>query len=347
MVKYYYDKYNAVITDTVYSDDSPWENANNSSVYLQYFYQDYTFNSTTNKYSHAGETYGSAWLPVGTVGYLILDEGDSIQRSTVTSAGTGDNPLSADNAHKYASKNSKTVNYARGSLIQSNIIAENGTYPENGRYTDGYWYVRGAVVNQSPVITPTTPLPSGTIETKPSFAYKVTDPDGNSMTVTESIDGIVFNTRTNVASGTTLTFTPTDIAWLRTRIKQVVNITITANDGNGGVTTVNYPITRTTPAIDLRLKTPFTTDVAAKRLLLKLEGNIPADAVVNVQACNNAFDANPTWENATNLVLRGFPYPFTNTTKTAAKWGILFKVRIERGGSTQPIYLDGLGGAFD
>lgn len=201
-------------------------------------------------------------------------------------------------------------------------------------------------LNSEPIITPSI-TPSGTYATKPSFNYLVSDADNNAMTVTESIDGIVFNTRTNVASGTQLTFTPTDLAWLRTRINQTVNIEITADDGNGGVTTVTYPITRTTPAIDLQLKTPFETDVAARRLLLQLEGNIPNDAIVSVQACNNAFDTNPTWENATNLVLSGFPYPFSNTTKTATKWGVSFKVRIERGSSTQPIYIDGIGGAFD
>lgn len=225
--------------------------------------------------------------------------------------------------------------------IQFQVVARaNGLF--SGARTSTNYTV---TTNTAPTITATAP--SGTYATKPSFNYTVRDTDGHAMTITEAIDGIVFNTRTTVVSGTQLTFTPTDLAWLRTRIKQTVNITITANDGNGGVTTVNYPITRTTPAIDLQLKTPFETDVAAKRLLLKLEGSIPGDAVVNVQACNNAFDANPTWENATNLVLSGFPYPFNNTVKTAVKWGISFKIRIERGSNTQPIYLDGVGGAFD
>lgn len=200
--------------------------------------------------------------------------------------------------------------------------------------------------NTTPSITPSS-TPSGVYADKPSFNYTVIDVDGHAMTITESIDGVVFNTRTGVASGTQLTFTPTDLAWLRTRINQSINITIKADDGNGGVTTVNYPITRTTPAIDMQLKTPFETDIVARRLLLQLEGNIPNDAIVSVQACNNALDASPTWENATNLVLSGFPYPFSNTTKTATKWGVSFKVRIERGGSSQPIYINGIGGAFD
>jgi hypothetical protein len=34
----------------------------------------------------------------------------------------------------------------KGSLVQSKITALNGTYPDNGKYTDGYWYVKGTIV---------------------------------------------------------------------------------------------------------------------------------------------------------------------------------------------------------
>ena len=345
MVKYYYDKYNAIST-TTYTDNSPWENTSNTGVYMQRLSKGYSFSKSENKYLPTGETYGNEYLNAGAIGYYVSD-GNAIQKNVLTTGGRSDKEVSAEVSHKLASKNSKKVSYSRGTLIQSNIQAENGTYPTDGLHTDGFWYVRKGIVNEKPTITPSGTVPSESLSTKPSFNYSVSDPDGNPMTVTESIDGIVFNTRTGVASGSQLTFTPTDLAWLRTRIKQTVNVTITANDGKGGVTTVNYPIIRTTPSIDLQLKTPFETDVAAKRILLKLEGSIPLDAVVNVQVCNNAFDTFPTWENATNLVLSGFPHQFNNTVKTAAKWGISFKIRIERGTSTQSIYLDGVGGAFD
>ena len=41
-----------------------------------------------------------------------------------------------------------TSSYKRGSLIQSGIIAEEGTYPTDGQ-KDGYWWLRGSRVNQS------------------------------------------------------------------------------------------------------------------------------------------------------------------------------------------------------
>lgn len=57
-----------------------------------------------------------------------------------------------------ASPNTMTTSYSKGSLVQSNIAAEDGTYPSNGRHSDGFWYVKGAAVG---------PLPPGTVINQP------------------------------------------------------------------------------------------------------------------------------------------------------------------------------------
>ncbi|MEK3996666.1 hypothetical protein MKY29_18290 [Psychrobacillus sp. FSL K6-2365] len=41
----------------------------------------------------------------------------------------------------------------RGSLVQSNIAAEDGSYPNDGMHTDGFWYVRGGLANSNPIVT--------------------------------------------------------------------------------------------------------------------------------------------------------------------------------------------------
>lgn len=55
----------------------------------------------------------------------------------------------------YADMIDKSLHYAResvevaadkqGSLVQSGIVANDGTYPTNGKHTDGYWYVRNSL----------------------------------------------------------------------------------------------------------------------------------------------------------------------------------------------------------
>ena len=40
------------------------------------------------------------------------------------------------------------------------------------------------------------------------------------------------------------------------------------------------------------------------------------------QACNNAFDASPAWEDITAQVAINRVYNFLNQSKTAEKWGV-------------------------
>lgn len=189
--------------------------------------------------------------------------------------------------------------------------------------------------------------PNGTYTARPSFDYVVKDPEGKSFTVTEAIDGVTFRTIPNVASGTTLTYTPSDLAWALASVGKEIAVSITADSGDGIITKANYMITRTVPEIDLQLKTPWETNAAARRIMLNLEGNLPTGANTTIHACNNAFDENPAWENATQVLSNGLPYVFSNQAKTADKWGVSFKVRIGRGAVTERIYLDSISGAFD
>ena len=64
--------------------------------------------------------------------------------------------------------------------------------------------------------------------------------------------------------------------------------------------------------------------------------------------CNNGFDTNPTWEDATTMVNLNRPYVFTNKTKTATKWGINIKIKITKNeGYDEEIALLGFGGAYE
>lgn len=57
----------------------------------------------------------------------------------------------------YEKKPSLNKAYTQGSFINT-ILVEDGTYPNNGRHTDGYWYVRGSIYTP-PNITPPTETP--------------------------------------------------------------------------------------------------------------------------------------------------------------------------------------------
>lgn len=99
--------------------------------------------------------------------------------------------------------------------------------------------------------------------------------------------------------------------------------------------------------IKFELAAPEETDAAATKVLVtptwKIEG-----AVAKVEACNNGFDAVPTWEDITAMVQINRVYNFTNKTKTASKWGVNIRFTITKNeGFEGEVSISGFGGAYE
>ncbi|MED1850362.1 Ig-like domain-containing protein [Brevibacillus borstelensis] len=185
----------------------------------------------------------------------------------------------------------------------------------------------------------------GTIMEPPSKAYTVTEPEGNPFTITEYLDGEVLRTFSGVAGQEYTVTIPTD-KWLRTSLAQHT-LKVRATDSAGLYSERVYTFTRTDDRIEFELAQPFLTDAKANRVLFTLDAVIPTGATLQVEACNNAFDAVPTYEDITGPVSAGRGYVFTNETKTATQWGINIRVKILKGTATDPVIINGFGGAFD
>lgn len=195
----------------------------------------------------------------------------------------------------------------------------------------------------------------GIMEAPPSVTYTVTEPEANPFTITEKINGQVIRTFAGVV-GQQETITIPHELWIRLEPSVPHSLTIEATDNQGMTSTRTYTLTRFVDKIVFSMNyttmTPetrdfFTTDVAAKRLLLTPSWELPLGAVLQVEVCNNAYDEEPSWEDATIVVKLNRAHLFANESKTAEQWGINFRIRIEQGSATQPVYLKGIGGAFD
>ena len=93
-----------------------------------------------------------------------------------------------------------------------------------------------------------------------SFAYTVTDADGDTLTVTEKLDGKTTATRTGLASGTALTFEQASTADGFLRILNGSHtIKITANDGKES-TSLNATFTKSVTSASVTLTTPLAVD---------------------------------------------------------------------------------------
>lgn len=179
-----------------------------------------------------------------------------------------------------------------------------------------------------------------------SQSYTVTDSDsGQTLTVVEKIDGV--QKRSFAAtSGQNDSFHVTAAEWQKL-LNGSHTLTITATDNYGGSSTRTYTFTKTESEIELTMAQPFETDAAVTKAILSVTRQIPNGATFTVEVCNNAFDDAPAWEDVTTDVVTGAKIFLNNTTKTAAKWGFNFRIKVDRNGAVGDCFIVSVGGNFE
>lgn len=178
-----------------------------------------------------------------------------------------------------------------------------------------------------------------------NVTYSVSDPRGNNLTITERIDNININTKTNISSGSSLTFSKlNDFASFQTILNGKHTLEIIADNGNL-YTSFTFTFTKKVTEADITLKEALAVEGDISVAVLKIEGSIPKDAIVTALVTNNGNDSNPIWQDATTQVLNGGNIVFTNKENTNGA-AFNFKVNIKRGASDEGGYITSINGAF-
>ena len=201
--------------------------------------------------------------------------------------------------------------------------------------------------NTPPTITSTSGASGVNLGSKTaafSFKYTPNDADGDKLTVTEKLDGVVKKTRTNVTSGTQLTF---ECASTAAEFQKILNgthtITIEVSDGKA-CATFTATFTKAVHKATITLKTPLAVSGDITAAVMSVVGQIPVGAVYKVEATNNAKDTSPVWQDVTAEVKSGANIVFKN--KTAVNGAAFnFRITVERGTSAGG-YISGVSGAF-
>ena len=199
--------------------------------------------------------------------------------------------------------------------------------------------------NRPPVISGTDEDLGELLET-PSITYQVDDPEKQTATITERINGQVIRTF-DAELGTEYKIEIPIEMWIPLQLEQEHKLTIEAKDTFGAKSTRTYTFTRIEDTIQLELKNPFVTDIAATRILVTPDVYLPIGSTIVIEACNNAFDEVPTWEDITGMAMNKRGFNFTNTEKTAEQWGINIRFTINKGTAHDQVRFNGFGGAFD
>ena len=180
-----------------------------------------------------------------------------------------------------------------------------------------------------------------------SFAekYTVTDVEGDNVVVTEFVDDQEIRSY-QATLGEEETIELSREKWL-TLTNGAHQLRVEAVDGNFATSVRVWNFSKKETVIKFQFAKPEETDAQATKILItptwKIEGS-----VVKVEACNNAFDAAPTWEDITAQVAINRVFNFTNKTKTAEKWGVDVRFTITKNeGYEGEVSISGFGGAYE
>lgn len=179
-----------------------------------------------------------------------------------------------------------------------------------------------------------------------AWKYTVRDADGDTLTVTEKLDGKTTKTRTGVASGTALTFEQAaDAAGFQRVLNGNHTLTVEVSDGKETVST-SATFTKAVHAASVTLAEPLAVDGDITVAVLQVTGSIPDDAKLKAEVTNNAKDAAPVWQDATVEVQKGVNIVFTNSVATNGA-AFNFRVSVSRGASGTGGYIEAVSGAFE
>ena len=175
-------------------------------------------------------------------------------------------------------------------------------------------------------------------------SYIVDDADGDTVSVTEYIDGVVIRSY-NATLGATNSFDVAGEEWLKLSNGNHT-MTIEVKDLVGDLVVRNYTFTKNVTSFTIETR-PIVATSTPTRISLTIGRSIPSGATFVVEVCNNGFDNNPTWEDCTSAVVSNLVHTFTNTTKTASQWGVSIRITVNRNGSSGSCYVDTIGGNFE
>ncbi len=271
---------------------------------------------------------------------------------TWTAATDSDNNLSGYLLERSVNSGSYTQIYKGANKSYSDSITKGwntvqyrvcayDSYNEKGAYKTAQ--VRNIINNELPVITTSSTnlgLKTGAF----SFTYTVSDQESSRLTVVEKINGVQKKSFT-ATSGSTYTFQITQQEFICI-LNGTNTLSITVTDTDGGVTTKNITFQKRENEIVFTLKTPFQTDAAASVGIMNVVRQIPEGADFSVEACNNAYDTSPVWEDVTRFVRENRNFILLNEQKTASKWGFSFKVTVRRNTAQGEIFISSVGGNF-
>ena len=176
--------------------------------------------------------------------------------------------------------------------------------------------------------------------------YTVTDMDGDTVTVKEYIDNVEIRSRV-VTLGVENIFDVTGKTWAKLS-NGTHSLKILATDGIDEVTRI-YNFTKSIGLLAVQLSSPIASSTKPTNIIVTVVKNIPYNAKMKVEVCNNGFDSKNkiVWETIEDSGTSVFKHTFNNKACESGRWGVNIRVTVDRNGSEGACYITEIGGNFE
>lgn len=235
-----------------------------------------------------------------------------------------------------------TDTITKGWLTVAYRVRAYDTYDAYSSYTTSP--TRDVNNNTAPTITCSSPSGSDLGEKAAGFTvdYSVDDVDGDTVTVTETMDGATKRSFEATLEANNQ-FQVTGEYFMKL-LNGEHTMKMIANDGKVSTEHV-LTFTKAVHSASITLSEPMEADAAITICALSVLGNIPADADYTVEVTNNGNDTSPVWEDCTSEVKTGANHVFTNQTAENG-FAFNFKIEVSRGAGGEGGYISSVQGGF-
>lgn len=190
------------------------------------------------------------------------------------------------------------------------------------------------------------------------FQFTPTDPDNDSMTLTETlcelnedmnISYLYDNKETSdISSGLqrTNTFLTDGDNFLKIALDKKCGVVLQLEDEYDMVSK-QYIVTfkKVVDEVTITMKNPMRIDGDISEAVIILYGYFPQDAIITIKATNGANDDEIIWQDVTEDVLAGRTFYFNSVAQKGAAFN--FELYAKRGASKESGYIDTIIGAFE
>lgn len=178
-----------------------------------------------------------------------------------------------------------------------------------------------------------------------TYEYTVTDEENDDITIEERLDDALLRSYPAQLGGTAAALV-TGADWAA--LKQGSHtLSVNAIDPMSETAVRTMTFVKQVDRLSVSLEKPLQSEERPNRINVNVTAEVPLGATLTIETCNNGYDEEPVWEDATGASLAGRAHVFSNTLKLADDWGVNVRVTLLRGDAVGECYITGIGGNFD